>query len=103
MAQFATADGKGTSDPAKAAIDPKTKGPLSNPARQIWISETALTTALNTSFFAASVGMFAIVMGVALLLVGGGFIVLSTGLLGRTALRRRTSTTPAPITPAAVL
>ncbi|MEA2150991.1 MAG: hypothetical protein QOD69_2821 [Solirubrobacteraceae bacterium] len=103
MAQYATADGRGTDDKAKALADPKSGGPQSNPARQIWISETALTTALNTSFFAASVGMFAIVMGVALLLVGGGFIVLSTGLLGRTALRRRTSTTPAPITPAAVL
>ncbi|MEA2157095.1 MAG: hypothetical protein QOE11_3235 [Solirubrobacteraceae bacterium] len=103
MPQFATADGKGTSDPAKAAIDPKTKGPLSNPARQIWISETALTTALNTSFFASSVGMFAIVMGAALLLTGGGFIVLSTGLLGSAGLRRRTASRSARIsTPAAV-
>jgi hypothetical protein len=104
MPQYATADGKGTSDKAKAAIDPKSGGPQSNPARQIWISETALGTALNTSFFAASVGMFAIVMGVALVLTGGGFLVLALGLVGRTALRRRPSTTsPAPITPAAVL
>ena len=44
--------------------------PQSNPARQIWISETALGTALNTSYFASSVGTFAIVMGAALLLTG---------------------------------
>lgn len=101
MPQYATADGTGTSDKAKAAIDPKSGGPQSNPARQIWISETALGTALNTSFFAASVGMFAIVMGAALVLTGGGFLVLCTGLLGTTTMRRRRSATTSPITPAA--
>ncbi|MEA2380922.1 MAG: hypothetical protein QOH72_893 [Solirubrobacteraceae bacterium] len=55
--------------------------PVSNPAGQIWVTETALTTALNTSFFAESVCMFAIVMGVALLLVGGGFLVLTLRVL----------------------
>jgi len=73
MPQYSTADGRGTSVAAKALEDPKTGGPQSNPARQIWISETALGTALNTSFFASSVGMFAIVMGAALLLTGIGF------------------------------
>jgi hypothetical protein len=101
MGQFATADGRGTSDAAKALTDPKTHKPQSNPARQVWISETALGTALNTSFFAASVGTFAIVMGAALLLTGTGFIVLSTGLLGRPGLRRRPTTSPAPVTAAA--
>ena len=88
MPQFATADGKGTSDAAQALKDPKTGAPTSNPARQVWISETALSTALNTSFFASSVGLFAIVMGIALLLSGIGFLVLALGLLGRTAVRQ---------------
>ena len=103
MPQYATADGAGTSDKAKALVDPRTHGPQSNPARQIWISETALGTALQTSYFAASVGMFAIVMGAALLLTGGGFIVLSTGLLSRRGLRRRGASRAArPAKPAAV-
>jgi hypothetical protein len=89
MPQFATADGKGTSEAAQALKDPKTGAPTSNPARQVWISETALSTALNTSFFAASVGLFAIVMGIALLLSGIGFLVLALGLLGTTALRQK--------------
>ncbi len=55
----------------------------SDPARETWISATALTTALNTSYFASSVATFAIVMGIALLLTGTGFIVLCAGLLGR--------------------
>ena len=89
MPQFATASGKGTDNPSAALKDPKTGQPQSNPARQVWISETALGTALNTSFFAASVGLFAIVMGFALLLTGVGFLVLASGLLGRAGLRRK--------------
>lgn len=103
MPQYATKDGLGTSDKAKALVDPKTNGPQSNPARQIWISETALTTALNTAFFASSVATFAVVMGAALLLTGIGFIVLCSGLMSRGGVRRRPVTDPAPITPAAAL
>lgn len=99
MPQYASADGRGTSDKAAALKDPVSGKPQSNPARQVWISETALSTALNTSFFAASVATFAILMGVALLLTGAGFIVLCAGLLGRAAGRRRT--TAAPVTPVA--
>ncbi|WP_272477253.1 hypothetical protein [Baekduia alba] len=104
MPQYATADGKGTDVAAQAVKDPKTGLPQSNAARQVWISETALSTALNTSFFAASVGTFAIVMGIALLLSGIGFIVLAAGLLGPDGVRRRRTETPPPAaaTPAAV-
>lgn len=94
MPQYASADGKGTDVVAQAVKDPKTGLPQSNAARQVWVSETALSTALNTSFFASSVGMFAIVMGIALLLSGIGFIVLAAGLLGPEGLRRRRTGTP---------
>jgi small-conductance mechanosensitive channel len=68
------------------------------------VSKDALSTALNTSFFASSVGTFAIVMGIALVLSGIGFIVLAAGLLGPEGLRRRRTKTPPPVTttPAAV-
>jgi hypothetical protein len=48
--------------------------------------------------------MFAIVMGIALLLSGVGFIVLAAGLLGPEGLRRRDTGTPPAVvaTPAAV-
>jgi hypothetical protein len=81
MGQFLTSDGKGTDDKAKAAIDPTTKQPVQNQARQIWVTETALTTALNTSYFAESVATFAIVMGFALLLSGIGFAIVSLRML----------------------
>ena len=47
----------------------------------MWINSTALSTALNTAYFAESVATFAIVMGVALLLVGIGFLVLTVQVL----------------------
>jgi hypothetical protein len=49
----------------------------------MWVTETALSTALNTSYFADQVGVFAIVMGIGLLLTGIGFLVLTLGLLQR--------------------
>jgi hypothetical protein len=77
MGQYLDANGKPTSDKAAAAIDPKTKQPVANAQRNIWVTETALTTALNTSYFAEQVATFAIVMGIALLLAGLGFGVLT--------------------------
>ena len=52
---------------------------MENGLRNMWVTETALTTALNTSFFAERVAYFSIVMGVALLLTGIGFLVLTLG------------------------
>ena len=76
MGQFLTPAGKPTSDAKAAAIDKATGKPVPNAARNIWITETALSTALSTSFFAENVATFAIVMGFALLLTGIGFLVL---------------------------
>ena len=77
MGRYLDENGKQTSDISKAAIDPKTHQPVANPARDIWVTETALTTALNTSFFAERVALFSIVTGFALLLTGIGFLVLA--------------------------
>ena len=81
MGRFLDENGKPTSDEAAAATDEKTGGPVENPARDIWISSTAFQTALNTAYFAESVATFAIVMGVAMLLTGIGFVVLVLNLL----------------------
>jgi hypothetical protein len=102
MPQYTTASGKGTADKAAAAKDPKTGAPVSNPARTIWVTETALTTALNTAYFAESMATFVIAMGFALLLTGIGFLVLSLRVLrqpsAETAKRARTK----PVTAVAV-
>jgi hypothetical protein len=73
-------DGLGaTSDPTKALIDPKTKQPVANGRRDIWVTYTALTTALNTSYMASQLALFGVVVGVALLLAGIGFAILAIG------------------------
>jgi hypothetical protein len=69
----------GTSDSQYAAIDPKTSQPVANGARDLWVTETALTTALNTSYMAEQLSLFGIVVGVALLLAGLGFGILALG------------------------
>ena len=89
MGQYLTAAGKETSDKTAAAIDPKTKQPVANGARNVWVTETALSTALNTSFFASSVALFAIIMGIALLLTGIGLLVLTVRWLREPAAATR--------------
>lgn len=81
MGRFLDENGEETSDEAKAATNPETGQPVENGARNVWVTSTALSTALNTSFFAEQVALFSIAMGVALLLVGIGFAVLTLGAL----------------------
>jgi len=80
MPRYATANGNGngTDEAAKALKDAKGR-PAENPARNVWVQETALSTALNTSYMAEQISLFGIVVGVALLLSGFGFAILSIG------------------------
>jgi hypothetical protein len=81
MPRYATADGKGTNDATKAL---QSNGrPVDNAARNIWVTETALTTALNVSYMATQLSLFSIVIGAALLLTGIGFVVLDWAALHR--------------------
>jgi len=73
------APGGGTSNTQYAVTDPKTGQPVSNGARNVWVTETALGTALNVSYMATQLSLFSLVVGVALLLAGVGFIVLAAG------------------------
>ena len=71
-------DGQGaTSIDKYALVDPKTKQPVDNGRRNVWVTETALTTALNTSYMASQLSLFGIVVGIALLLTGVGFAILA--------------------------
>jgi hypothetical protein len=75
--------GGGTDNPQFAVIDATSKQPVANGVRNLWVTETALTTALNTSYMADRLGLFGIVVGIALLLSGIGFIVLAFAALHR--------------------
>ena len=99
MPRFLDAAGKGTNDEKAAAKDPKSGEPAANPARNIWVTSTALSTALNTAYFAESMATFVIVMGVALLLTGIGFLVLTLRVLRQLSATTQTQTRRQP-TPA---
>jgi hypothetical protein len=86
----ALAPGGGTNDTTFAVMDAKTGQPAANGARDVWVNETALSTALNASYMAERPALFGIVMGIALLLAGIGFAVLDIGALaGARTLRLR--------------
>jgi hypothetical protein len=75
-------DPAGTSD-EKAAAKDESGQPISNGARNIWVTETALTTALNVSYMAERLSVFGLVVGVALLLTGIGLVILAFAVFGR--------------------
>jgi hypothetical protein len=74
-------DPKGTDVEAVAAKDVNGT-PLPNGARNTWVTETALSTALNVSFMAEQLALFGMVVGVALLLTGIGLMILALAVLG---------------------
>jgi hypothetical protein len=76
-------DPRGTNDEAAAAKD-ESGNPISNPQRNIWVNETALSTALNVSYMAEQTALFGIVVGIALLLTGIGLVVLAYAVFIRT-------------------
>ena len=97
MGRFLDENGKPTSDEKLAAKDAATGRPVENGLRDLWVTETALSTALQTSYFAEQVAMFGIAMGFALLLTGIGFLVLTLGVLSKAAAtERREAAAPAP-------
>ena len=88
----------GTSDEAAAAKDDNGQ-PISNGARNIWVTETALTTALNMSFLAERLSVFGIVVGVALLLTGLGLVIIAFAVFGREQVTEPTpARAPTPVT-----
>lgn len=91
-------DPAGTSDPTAAAKD-ESGQPVSNGARDLWVTETALTTALNVSYMAERLAVFGIVVGIALLLTGIGLVILAFLVFSRVLpavepARQMASTTP---------
>jgi len=75
-------DPAGTNDEAAAAKD-ESGEPISNGARNIWVTETALATALDMGFMSEMLSIFSIVVGVALLLTGIGLVILAKAVFGR--------------------
>ena len=71
--------GGGTDNVQYAALDPTTQQPVQNASRDIWVTYTSLTGALNASYMAEQMANFGLVVGIALLLSGFGFVILALG------------------------
>ena len=86
MGQYQSAedpsDPVGTNDPEAAAKDENGE-PISNSARNIWVTETALATALDMGFMSEMLSIFSIIVGFALLLTGVGLVILAKAVFGR--------------------
>jgi len=90
-------DPKGTNDEAEAAKDASGQ-PISNGARNIWVTETALATALDMGFMSEMLSIFSIVVGIALLLTGIGLVILAFAVFGRLwPVAQSVAAAPAPI------
>ncbi len=70
--------------------------PVANGVRNIWVTETALATALNVCYMASALSLFSLVVGIALLLAGIGFIVLALGALSKGSEKEAGEQQPAP-------
>jgi hypothetical protein len=86
----------GTNDPKYAQIDSATGQPVSNGARNLWVTETALTTALYLAYTGSAISLFGLVVGIALLLTGIGFLILAlSGAIRRLPLTKEKADTAA--------
>jgi len=65
--------------------------PVSNSRRNTWVTQTALATALNVSYMAEQIALFGLIVGIALLLSGIGFVILAVVALGRSAVTSEAS------------
>lgn len=95
--QSELAEGGGTDNEQFAVVDEESGFPAANDARDIWVTETALSTALNASYMADRISVFGIVVGIALLLTGIGFgVLVATGAIRdpHAILRRRRRSEP---------
>jgi hypothetical protein len=94
MGRYLTASGEDTNDPAEAAKD-DAGNPVPNQARDIWVTETALATALYVAFFGESVAIFAVIVAIALIIAGLGFGILAYAAFRWLPAREAKQTSPA--------
>ncbi|MGE3137925.1 MAG: hypothetical protein AB7I08_07730 [Thermoleophilia bacterium] len=78
MGRYLDEDGNDVFNESEAATDPQTGRPVTNPARDLWVTQRALATGLELAFVGEQVALFSIATGVVFLLIGIGLIVLLT-------------------------
>lgn len=92
MGRFLDANGKEVFTEEEAAVGPNGR-PVSNPARDLWVSQRALATGLELAYVGEQVSLFSIATGILFVIIGIGFlvIVLAGGILGNPFAKSETS------------
>lgn len=95
MGRFLDAKGKEVFTEDKAAKGPNGR-PVSNPARDLWVSQRALATGLELAYVGEQVSLFSIATGVVFVIIGIGFLVmvLAGGILGNPFAKTEESAPP---------
>ena len=91
----------GTNDTKYAVVNSATGQPADNGVRNVWVTETSLTSALNLAYTATQISLFGIVVGVALLLTGLGLFILAFAVFGRKVEEKEAKTIATTTVPAA--
>jgi putative Mn2+ efflux pump MntP len=83
MGRFLDAEGNEVSTEEEAAVGPNGR-PVSNPARDLWVSQRALATGLELAYVGEQVSLFSIATGILFVIIGIGFLVMviAGGILG---------------------
>ena len=83
MGRFLDADGNEVFTEEEAAKSPNGR-PVSNPARDLWVSQRALATGLELAYVGEQVSLFSIATGILFVVIGIGFLVMvfAGGILG---------------------
>lgn len=75
MGRFLDAKGNETSSAEDAAKNPNGT-PVSNPARDLWVTERALATGLELAYVGEQVSLFSVATGILFVIIGVGFLVM---------------------------
>jgi hypothetical protein len=78
MGRFLDDQGNEVSSEAEAARDPKSGQPVSNPARELWVTQRALATGLELAFVGEQIALFSVATGIVFAIIGIGLIVMLT-------------------------
>ena len=78
MGRFLDENGEEVFTEEDAAKDPKTGRPVSNPARDLWVSQRALATGLELAYVGEQVSLFSIATGTLFVMIGIGLLVMLT-------------------------
>ncbi len=96
MGRFLDKDGKEVFTEEEAATGANGR-PVTNPARDLWVSQRALATGLELAYVGEQVSLFSIATGILFVIIGIGFLVMvvAGGILGNPFAKQADGTPPA--------